>query len=281
MGYTHQVFKDSFPILCLVLGYKIADTFKGQCGVAEAVLHITETEKVPCNPPVNILFRDTYPVENIQELWEYILNVMSGAQPELPECSICLERFPVSETVPSCGRRGCHQRICGPCSQGWYSKNSPGHLLYQRSLLCQFCSRVPSPHTLSRIDNNLIALAVQISKKPLNPDMYYGWCSRCLMPKEIAEKTCTTTAPKLENFMCSDCVHGSAVSLNTKECPKCKAAVFKISGCNHIHCHCGGHWCWKCGESYKTSGEVYDHMQKEHGGYFDEDGADYAQEEDE
>jgi len=229
---------------------------------------------------VKVLYRDTYPVENIKELWEYIINVMSGAQPDLPECSICLERFPVSETTPACGRRGCHQRVCRPCSLEWYSKNSPGNLLYQRSLLCQFCSRVPSPQTLSRIDNNLITLAAQISKKPLNPDVYYGWCRQCLMPKEIAEKSCTTEPPKIPNFTCSDCVNVSAVTVNTKECPKCSAAVHKISGCNHIHCHCGGHWCWKCSWLSGNSGEVYDHMQKEHGGFFDNNDDNYAEEED-
>jgi len=279
MAYAHQVFKDSFPKLCQILGFNVSDSYKGHSGIIDAVLHITEAEKQNHAPPECVLFRDTYPVENTEEIWNYIISVMSGGQPELPECSICLERFHASEIVPACGRRGCHQRVCVPCGLSWYSKNHPGQLLYQRALLCQFCSRVPAPQTLSRIDNNLIALASHISKKPLNPDMYYGWCIKCLMPKEIAERSCTTEPPKLNNWQCADCIHGKAVTVITKDCPKCTVAISKISGCNHIHCNCGTHWCWKCGDSYPTSGEVYDHMNSQHGSFFDDDDMNYAEDE--
>ena len=30
-------------------------------------------------------------------------------------------------------------------------------------------------------------------------------------------------------------------------CPKCTRAVVKDSGCNHMFCPCGEHWCWLCG----------------------------------
>ena len=33
-----------------------------------------------------------------------------------------------------------------------------------------------------------------------------------------------------------------------KQCPKCKRWVEKISGCDHITCTCGTHFCYKCGE---------------------------------
>ena len=35
---------------------------------------------------------------------------------------------------------------------------------------------------------------------------------------------------------------------NFKKCPKCKRWVEKISGCDHIVCPCGTHFCYSCGE---------------------------------
>jgi len=32
----------------------------------------------------------------------------------------------------------------------------------------------------------------------------------------------------------------------TKICPRCRNAVSKIDGCNHMECRCGQHFCWLC-----------------------------------
>ena len=37
---------------------------------------------------------------------------------------------------------------------------------------------------------------------------------------------------------------------NNKQCPNCKRWVEKISGCNHISCPCGSHFCYSCGKLY-------------------------------
>ncbi|KAK3335629.1 hypothetical protein B0T19DRAFT_13985 [Cercophora scortea] len=38
-----------------------------------------------------------------------------------------------------------------------------------------------------------------------------------------------------------------------KECPQCRRMVEKTEGCNHIRCHCGCHFCYRCGrEPYDT-----------------------------
>ncbi len=31
-----------------------------------------------------------------------------------------------------------------------------------------------------------------------------------------------------------------------KRCPKCRAGVRKMYGCNHVECRCGAHFCWAC-----------------------------------
>jgi hypothetical protein len=52
-------------------------------------------------------------------------------------------------------------------------------------------------------------------------------------------------------------------------CPRCGKPTFKDSGCNHITCPCGAHWCYKCGDvAYNTGSEVYQHMTKAHGDWY-------------
>ena len=46
---------------------------------------------------------------------------------------------------------------------------------------------------------------------------------------------------------------------NFKKCPNCKRWVEKISGCNHITCPCGIHFCYTCGQ-IRDSIRPYDHV---------------------
>eukprot|EP01125_Pyxidicula_operculata_P020434 TRINITY_DN7546_c0_g1_i1.p1 TRINITY_DN7546_c0_g1~~TRINITY_DN7546_c0_g1_i1.p1 ORF type:complete len:1000 (-),score=171.71 TRINITY_DN7546_c0_g1_i1:20-2932(-) len=281
---AHQIFSEHFPTLCAAVGFKIVNgekfTFNSGTALYDAVLYLEECEPVPQTAPTKILFRESL-VQNSSDLWTYMVEVMTGGKAKWSECSICLEQLPPSELIPACGRRGCQQRVCGNCSQLWYSKNTPGSLIYMRAILCQFCGRVPAPRILGRIHNRLIALAQSFAQKPLNPDMYYAWCSDCLQPKEIAEITCTTEAPRVENYRCNDCVNPASQKapereLPTKSCPGCTVTIQKTGGCNHITCSaCSTHWCWQCGEKFSTSGEVYDHMHSVHGKIFDDDEAQY------
>ena len=44
-----------------------------------------------------------------------------------------------------------------------------------------------------------------------------------------------------------DAASSSWLIQNTKECPKCKSAINKDGGCNHMHCkQCDYHFCWVC-----------------------------------
>ena len=49
-----------------------------------------------------------------------------------------------------------------------------------------------------------------------------------------------------------------------KKCPKCLSLTYKDGGCI-----CGCHWCYKCGEGFKTASECYAHLSAVHGGCFD------------
>jgi glutaredoxin len=58
--------------------------------------------------------------------------------------------------------------------------------------------------------------------------------------------------------------------LITKECPKCKAMTERSSGCGHMTCICGTHWCWYCGYKSRSgyADDIYSHMAEKHGGWF-------------
>jgi len=47
-------------------------------------------------------------------------------------------------------------------------------------------------------------------------------------------------------------------SVNCRECPKCKIAVEKNGGCNHMVCRqCKHEWCWVCMRSWKGHNDFY------------------------
>lgn len=76
-----------------------------------------------------------------------------------------------------------------------------------------------------------------------------------------------------EGLTCMD-VHDGDVSFwewaagnNVKRCPKCRMALEKAAGCNHMTCGmCQTHICWVCMQTFEDGLKIYGHMQSEHGG---------------
>jgi hypothetical protein len=98
-------------------------------------------------------------------------------------------------------------------------------------------------------------------------------CTKCLIP------TCTACHSPHPGMTCAE--HKDLASgghealekikkeLGIKDCPKCKTAIEKIEGCNHMTCRgCGTHICWVCMATFGTGGECYAHLNKMHGGVF-------------
>ena len=99
-------------------------------------------------------------------------------------------------------------------------------------------------------------------------------CTRCLIP------TCTACHCPHPGMTCAesrDLASGGyealkkiKLELGIKDCPKCKTAMEKIDGCNHVTCRgCGTHICWVCLGTFNTGDQCYQHMNKMHGGVFD------------
>ncbi|GFU07775.1 ATP-dependent RNA helicase DEAH12, chloroplastic [Nephila pilipes] len=52
-----------------------------------------------------------------------------------------------------------------------------------------------------------------------------------------------------------------------KQCPRCKTAIEKVSGCNRMRCSsCHGNFCWICVMEFPTEQKVYDHIHIAHRG---------------
>lgn len=272
-AYAHQIIPSKyFPLLCENIGLKVDQELSSSPTLYDVVSYFTEITPIIHDPPENIRYLEKL-VENIDEIWSQIIQIMAGtAEPENPECDICMESFHPGQIIPACGRRGCNQRICVDCSKLWYSKNTPGNLIYQRATMCQFCCRVPAPRTLGRVDVGLIALASSVSANKMDPDAYYGWCSSCFGVEEIGRHDCNGDEPNLVSFVCSGCKGERPVKEEIRECPGCTVATQKISGCNHIYCtSCSTHWCWECGVACTSAEDTYDHMSSVHGRMFDDD----------
>jgi hypothetical protein len=57
--------------------------------------------------------------------------------------------------------------------------------------------------------------------------------------------------------------------LNIKDCPRCNTAIEKTEGCNHMECGgCKTHICWVCMATFETGKLCYDHMSRDHGGFY-------------
>jgi hypothetical protein len=265
-----QVLSNNFTQLCETLGYTVGSAFKPNCALYDAITQIKECEPVISPIPTNITFREST-VCNVEDIWTYALGVMSGTtKVKLPECSVCMDTYPSSELVRACGRRGCEQRVCNTCAAGWYGLNKVGTTIYQRATMCQFCSRVPTPAIIGRIDVKLMDLATAVAKNQLDPDAYYGWCTLCYKPHEVARRECAGVAPILANYKCYPCVTGNLPTILTKDCPYCEVTTEKTGGCNHITCgNCDNHWCWVCEAKCSSAEQTYRHLNKEHGGIFD------------
>ena len=69
-------------------------------------------------------------------------------------------------------------------------------------------------------------------------------------------------------------VGGATPATPARFCPACGVATEKTSGCDHIACPCGAHWCWRCSAASETEDGVYRHMMRAHGGFFGGDGGD-------
>lgn len=194
------------------------------------------------------------PYLNTEEIVNKCLQVCKGSEVKLPSCDLCNETYMTTEECK------CHGRVCFDCSKSWYNSNQPGKLFLPTRITCPMCKQKPSGLMVRKYNREY----TRIVSITLNDAYYHGWCITCNSIKPAVERVCAQDVPELQNWECSDC-HDKKyeVKLNIQECPMCRIKIEKSSGCNHISCQCGAHFCWECLGVFDKD-EIYTHMWDEH-----------------
>ena len=214
------------------------------------------------------------PLHNSADVIKQLQTWVSGRRTESGTCSLCFSAKRKVDLHPTCGRRGCEQRICRDCLSAWYGLNAAGRIINVAALSCPFCRRTPTAKTLHEYGMGIHAVGDLRAAVQNAGQWVYAWCTVCAKAKQYLERVCARgVPPEVENWVCEQCVDEREVRASQKhgsfrECPKCGVMTEKSYGCGHMSCHCGAHWCWFCGEDVGY-GTIYQHMDKVHGSYFD------------
>jgi hypothetical protein len=203
------------------------------------------------------------PVLNVQSVLEFARSWVSTGTIQHGECQICFDEFKRSLLIPLCGSGKCRAHACIECAKSWYTQPKPGHNVKLTNLLCPYCKQVPKGTILKRCGGRQL---LYIRGATMDPKFHHAWCVKCYKIKKHVEKICAQEPPKVDNFVCEDC-DDSVIATMSTPCPSCNAPTIKSSGCNHIECVCGAHWCYECGDEFDED-EIYDHMDEEHGGIY-------------
>ncbi|KAF2730516.1 hypothetical protein EJ04DRAFT_444934 [Polyplosphaeria fusca] len=125
---------------------------------------------------------------------------------EKASCSLCFSDFPHARLLPACRRRGCHQRICEACLNGWYGLNRPGSIINTAALFCPFCRRPPAARTLAAYGMGIHAvgnLKVAVEERG---QWIHAWCRGCSKASRYMERSCAQGAPdSIHQFKCDHC----------------------------------------------------------------------------
>jgi hypothetical protein len=119
--------------------------------------------------------------------------------------------------------------------------------------------------------------AFRYCPKPGCSQVYRASSSGAMFPcPECLTVVCTSCHEPHRGMTCADhqelrsggyaALEKAKKQLGIKDCPKCKTALDKTDGCDHVTCGgCGTHMCWKCLATFRTGSECYSHLNAVHG----------------
>jgi len=124
------------------------------------------------------------------------------------------------------------------------------------NLCCPEC-RIP----IGNVDPRIDAL-FKTHNKTLPVDKRYRFCGHCVEIFEQNAPRCAEAIDAPEDILLETCcVLCRAPPMLTGDCPRCGVTTHKESGCDHITCRCGEHWCWRCCKGFGTAEATYAHMR--------------------
>ncbi|PQE12488.1 IBR domain-containing protein [Rutstroemia sp. NJR-2017a BBW] len=186
------------------------------------------------------------------------------------ECVACLEQFKNSKLVSL----ACH-KYCKMCFATLVRSAS---LASEDQWPVKCCTQfIPSADVLCHISRKQQKKFLQREiewSTPVNERIYCVAvnCGRFIPRSAIRKNKTCVRCQKCRTNVCTQCLglwHGKddcpnevglqdalalAESQGWKRCPNCRAMVSKNKGCRIIHCRCGGHFCYVCGNSCPRNG---------------------------
>lgn len=211
------------------------------------------------------------PILNLDELKTRVESWVGSGRAERGTCQLCFEEKHKRSLHFMCDRKRCSAQACQECLTSWYGQVQPGRILNATNLNCPYCRCRPSTRVIKKFNNAICSLK---EYPKWDSAWHYAWCVRCNKAKQYMERVCAATIETVhatKEFVCEDCTTAPS---KFKHCPECGVAVEKTSGCDHITCACGTHWCFECGIK-STYDDIYKHMHEAHGGFGIIDGEEY------
>lgn len=210
---------------------------------------------------------------------------------EVGECAICTEENVKLIAAPGCGHSSCESCLNDYCITDT-SAHLPlkcfAHLNCEAVFPIRWLEENLSPVAYHSLFENIVAAQCQqdvhkfvscagpdcdqhlaISKranKVICPACLTVNCTTCKTQYHFNE-TCEQSARRRDAD--NEGLNQYLEMVGGKRCPRCDSPGVRTEGCFHIECPgCQVHYCWLCLAWSNNMGDVYAHMEDEHGGAF-------------
>ncbi|KAM3140729.1 hypothetical protein pb186bvf_007134 [Paramecium bursaria] len=198
------------------------------------------------------------------------------------ECESCLEKVQLYQI-------GCFHYFCIDCYQQYVINKLKNNTIPQVRCLKHKCKRT-LPYQIIQLLNSEAKKYFKISlcKSFLKNNMKYVCClgeecevihstkvgnqidcanchtSICIICKQYAHQPLNCDLAKRWEIKNNNQEEKSKslIRLEYQTCFSCKEAVEKSSGCNHMKCRCGAHFCYICGQNWTGHENFYNCKEK-------------------
>lgn len=243
-------------------------TEKVQLGVSEASAAITITGS--------------------KEDYDIALAMMDGRRATAKACVVCWTE-PVKPIRTACGHIYCSDCFENQCAAVSTESNIPIRCQGDASTCQQIFTNEKLKSALpSTLYEALLETSLSIFVRTKPEEFQYCCTPDCEHVYRTSATGLVITCASCLALICSSCqvvahdglscsqyqrianagsaeFHAWKRANNVKDCPKCKMAIEKTMGCNHMECMvCHAHICWVCMEVFEESGDVYAHMRAVH-----------------
>ncbi|TFK47596.1 hypothetical protein OE88DRAFT_777872 [Heliocybe sulcata] len=206
---------------------------------------------------------------------------------DVAKCPICLDE-PTRPIVLRCGHAWCKACLTNYFTAATESRTFPMTCLGDEGACSCGIPVAVAREVLGSDEFDELAASALTAHVRTHPDEY-RWCPGpdCEEIYRIGPADTVLTCPRCLRRVCVHChiEHHEGMTCaefkeglepefarwragkNVKHCPKCRTAIEKVDGCNHMTCVvCQVHICWVCLKIFEKGEAVYDHMRWKHGG---------------